>query len=1014
MDRMSIIKYIVPFCCLLALAACESGKALPEWQKKYNKQEVRAHFADPPMFYAPHVFWFWDDTIKNESLSISMVREMARQRLNPGYAHPRSGFAPGVSSLPLEQYLAEPWFNSFGYALQEAINNGLTFSYCDDYNWPSGQAAGRVLEKYPELESLTLLPQRYCVKGSMEVVYDSVDFAVAAKLVDNHFIDASTLRIIGEGGYVTWHVPEGEWVVYTYKIVHHPGIDGGRVNCLDPRLMQVFIPMVHERYFERFSDEMGKHIPGVFVDNEGDYGWKMAWSEHLARRYQEKKGRDIRLWMPLLTEEDKKGLFVVARCDWFDVVSDVYNECYFTPLVNWLQERGMYYISNLWEESLQLQSAGVGDLMRTTRLVTMPGNDCLDMVSQDVHDFKEIQTVAELEGKPFMSEIMGVAGWVQTPEMMKMTVNSIISYGVSHIVPHGIYMNRELETVPFPADWYTENPYWEYLHYWTDFARRAAFVTRQSTLVADVLLLTPLESVWSFSKDYFCGGNELNAAWGERVEYINRVYSEAMRRMNHTNIDFLIGDKHYIEKSVVRLNSGRTELMINGHAFRAVVIPPSYVISNSVWEKICDFARQGGIVVVLGDLPVGSPEKGLHDEGIKTLSNELRNQPSLIDVASNADPVQAMIYVLQEKLDLQIRLKNAGRLYTAQRKLENADLYWFANNTDSTQHFTAWLRDASGNAEIWDCETGTQYPLVSVEDGGYRKVSLSLNPYEAYWVVFDTENAAVSRKTTGRLGLTGKEMDTKWRISYPDDSVVYKTTAKVMYTDEVVPDVAKLCLGYDDSSWKYFSRQEASANVGKLSYWRMNVPIGAKAVIFPPYWIGRTIWLNGVETRISDVRLALEPGMELLSFVVGPEDEEFTIAPFSFLVSATDDNKLASWYDYGLQQYSGYLDYEAEVMIDTLSPKMYIDLGEVKYMAEFFVNGKSVGARLWPPFRFEVSADYLKLGRNTFKIRIGNLVANELWIEDDMGRLREWNWAWKEDPDLSLYDAGLFGPITIE
>ena len=57
----------------------------------------------------------------------------------------------------------------------------------------------------------------------------------------------------------------------------------------------------------------------------------MAWSEHLAIQYQNKKKRDIRTWLPLLTEKDKDGLFVVARCDWFDVVSDVYNECYFEP-----------------------------------------------------------------------------------------------------------------------------------------------------------------------------------------------------------------------------------------------------------------------------------------------------------------------------------------------------------------------------------------------------------------------------------------------------------------------------------------------------------------------------------------------------------------------------------------------------------------------------------------------------------------------------------------------------------
>jgi len=62
-------------------------------------------------------------------------------------------------------------------------------------------------------------------------------------------------------------------------------------------------------------------------------------------------------------------------------------------------------------------------------------------------------------------------------------------------VPHGINLNRTLETIPYPPDWFTENPYWRYLHLWTDFARRASFVNRQGRLVADVLLYNPLKSI---------------------------------------------------------------------------------------------------------------------------------------------------------------------------------------------------------------------------------------------------------------------------------------------------------------------------------------------------------------------------------------------------------------------------------------------------------------------------------------------------------------------------------------
>ncbi|MDR1676530.1 MAG: hypothetical protein LBR86_08705 [Tannerella sp.] len=142
--------------------------AQPEWMKKYDYREVREMFNDPPMFYAPHTFWFWDDVIKDEHAAASMVEEMAKQKLNPGYAHPRSGFHESVTALPVEQYLAAPWFNSFGNALQKAKDKGLTLGYCDEYNWPSGHAAGKVLAQHPELEARYLSPKRYYVSGKTE------------------------------------------------------------------------------------------------------------------------------------------------------------------------------------------------------------------------------------------------------------------------------------------------------------------------------------------------------------------------------------------------------------------------------------------------------------------------------------------------------------------------------------------------------------------------------------------------------------------------------------------------------------------------------------------------------------------------------------------------------------------------------------------------------------------------------------------------------------------------------
>ena len=999
----------------------------PEWQKKYTGQKViHEMFANPPLFYAPHAFWFWDDTIRDEHFTASMAEEMAKQRLNPGYAHPRSSQDrqnPNYASLPYSQYLEKPWFSSFGNALQKAKDNGMTLGYCDEYDWPSGQAAGRVLQQHPELEAKYLDWKRYEVQGGSTVQYDSIDFAVAGKIIDST-IDASSLQLLGEGAHIKWTAPEGRWAVYTYQKKFHAGIDGGKVNYLDPKLMEVFIPIVHEQYAKRFGNDMGRSIPGVFVDNEGDYGYQMAWSEYLARRYRELKRRDIRTWLPLLTEKDKDGLFMKARCDWFDVVSDVYNKCYLEPLVGWLKQRNMYYISNLWEESLLLQTQAMGDFMRLTRTATMPGTDCLLMSSQNVHDFKEVQSVAEFEDRPFMSEIMGVAGWQQTPETMKMTINSITSYGVNHVVPHGIYVNRNLEHTPYPADWYTENPYWPYLHYWTDFSRRAAFVTRQSKLVADVLLINPLESVWALTEDYF--SNEHTNKWDQRSLETEQVYSGAMREMNRNNIDFLVADKYYLHNGKVGLANNTTRITINDHAFSALVLPPSCVISHAAADRILEFANKGGVVIILGEVPQGSPELGMKDPAVIAQMAALLQLPNVVDLSKDKDRLDKLTAVLNEKVRPQIRLENAGRLYTAHRKIEDNDLYWLANNTDTTRIFSAWLRDGQGSAEIWNCETGEIKQVGAAKDNGYNKVELTLHPYEGYWLVFNPKGKG--RTTTGRPKTAPGEVliDTKWTLSYVGADTVYKTTARALFSSDKTIDPEKMAPDLSDTGWKYNTfmlsgkpnagnqryLEEAIKKRGPADnyvYWRTNIPAGARSMLFSSNMAGTDVWIDGQRTKLSGTSLNLPANAHLLSFAGLIGSEGMPTAPLRFLVGTRPNSDLQPWFTYGLEQYTGYLDYEMVMNTNEAGGNIAIDLGKVKYMAEVFVNGQSVGARLWPPFVFDISKQ-LKQGENKVRVRIGNIMLNKLRTSDDMGTLRSWGWVF---PDFDACDAGLLGPVKL-
>ena len=61
--------------------------------------------------------------------------------------------------------------------------------------------------------------------------------------------------------------------------------------------------------------------------------------------------------------------------------------------------------------------------------------------------------------------------------------------------------------------------------------------------------------------------------------------------------------------------------------------------------------------------------------------------------------------------------------------------------------------------------------------------------------------------------------------------------------------------------------------------------------------------------------------------------------------------------------------YTTRFSLEKTATKYVLDLGEVYYTAEVFINGNAVGKRVWKPFRFDIT-DYVKSGENVMEIRV--------------------------------------------
>jgi len=622
----------------LAVAAAEPAAAPSNWgqRKAVPFPILRQDFANPDKIYAPFMFWFWDEPLDSAKMA-EMARVMISQGFNPGYAHARNSMV-GTPDLPDQEWLGDKWFNAFGAALKVAEPQQSYLGYCDEYWWPSFQAHGRVVKQHPELKAESLKWLVTDATGGSAVQVPASFFAVAAQ-VDHPGTDltatirSKTLQLIGSGDAFVWQAPpDGSWRVYTFHKYSQSGVDGGGVNAIDERLSKAFIDIALEPYAKRLGDKLGNSIPGVFRDHEGDYGRKLSWSDSLDRRFKERNGQDIRLALPLMLNKDVEGLYAKARWQWFDLVSDLYAGN-FQAVTDWHEQHGMYTTAHTWEENIPLQVSTVGDPMKLMRALTMPGEDCLGRKALQVHDFKEIVSVAEFHNTRATTELMGAGSFGMAgngaghakpwstfnPVFLKQAINSVTAWGISHIIPHGVFTTRKLTGNPWPPDWYAENPMFAYMHLWTDFARRACYINSMGCAAPDVLLYNPLESAWINTDasmlddkiwDILEGRND-----GSRIHQLDKVYATAINDLTNARVEFLIGDRFYMKQMEVKTakssyltkNTEEARLVRGEFSFRTLVLPSLDILTLDTARKMVDFAKAGALSLPSAICPAPPP-----------------------------------------------------------------------------------------------------------------------------------------------------------------------------------------------------------------------------------------------------------------------------------------------------------------------------------------------------------------------------------------------------------------------
>jgi hypothetical protein len=391
-----------------------------------------------------------------------------------------------------------------------------------------------------------------------------------------------------------------------------------------------------------------------------------------------------------------------------------------------------------------------------------------------VHDFKEPQSVSEFENVRFASEVLGASDFEPgkglwgcfTPSLLKQSVNSFTAWGVSHVIPHGVFTTRQLKGNPWPPDWYSENPMFPWLHHWTDFTRRASYINSMGSTVPDVLLYNPMETAWINANAPLLDDNGM---WsfdeklpnGKRINEIDKIYADAINDLTNARVEFLVGDRYYLKQ--MKVSKGK--LVLRDFAFSTVVLPGVEILTLDAAKMIVDFAKAGGRVYSLGELPTASADNGMNDPKMIKLMDALRNtatfticQESLKSSLEKGAP--GLISQLQFS-------SGAFPMLQLHRRIDGKDFFWLVNNNDRQQVCEVNIPGVEGAASIWDCETGEISPVTSVNSDVGSSIILKFSPLEAYWLVFDPDspvNSVVGQEEAQNLMTVAGT----WKVIYKE------------------------------------------------------------------------------------------------------------------------------------------------------------------------------------------------------------------------------------------------------
>ena len=756
---------------------------LPACDPPREEQHLYDVFTNPPADARPMARWWWNG---NAVEAAELKRElMLMKEAGIGGVEINSIAMPPHSvptGAPALQWAGSEWSEMVEVASREARELGMITDLIVGSGWPFG---GRFLEEEEIMQRIGV--KKYEPEPNERVDIDLADFlkfeshhAPGSQVAkQNSDVEVFAVKLIPVGltsldevidlgphvkdGRLNYRVGDRDYVlVFLYNernfmSVYHgsPGADGPIMDHYKQEVVRAYLDRL--KALERETGvPLAELIRALFCDSIELGG--SNWTDDMSSVFQQRKGYDITPYLPFVvqaqnqpntyeTSEELADQLKRVQYDFYQVLIDVFLErftrefqdfCTENDLLCRYQAYGTPYYMGLFQGNL------IPDIPESNNWIYSGARD--EAASEAYswsqgHGYmlwnKAASAGAHIMGRRITSceAMTNTRGVFRTSlETIKQSDDMNFITGINHSVLHGFNYSPPEAGFPgwirYGAYFSEQNTWWKYFRNWTNYNARLSAVFQHTDPVAEVAVVGRLDDLWAEV-------GPTRPPFNTRPWYYARLWEP---------ISNLGSSCDYLHTSILEDSQAEGGKLICGNmAYSTLILTDVRSLTPRAAEKISAFARAGGKLVFIGQLPERSlslvdaesndRQVQLHMEA----ALELGNVHHVSAPEESSDLLEWTVSLFERiGLDPQVDIGQAvSHLYTTSQSRGEQEIYFFVNSHRSEAiEFEAGFKTGNKIPYLWDPHSGERFALAQ-EPG--NRLRLRLDALESALVIFEEE-----------------------------------------------------------------------------------------------------------------------------------------------------------------------------------------------------------------------------------------------------------------------------------